>query len=391
MKNKLMPAKFRDKLHLLTKTEQKYFKMMWPKYMVLYIQASPGTAKSSIARGIAEKMDMNYIDLRLSQKDETDLGLYPIVSEVDTEENGTVKCLDFAKPRWALEANKRPTIIHFEELNRSSSHVRNAALEMLLERTIGGDFKFNDEVLMLASGNLGDEDNTDVEEFDSALNNRLIHVNHELSSTDWLNDFAKDNVHELVRSYIASYPDRIKGRKVKKDSGTTGTIDAARGSAYATARSWTGLSEYILANYGESANLSEYITELKEIAPSYVGVDAVAFGQYCEDRLTINIHHVYKEFDKHAKNLKTFGADRRSALLMDLRGVDIDALTESNLENIVKFFKLLNPEEVASYLVWYMDDFPKRSNKTEELQNSNIVKITKKFPEIVKKLTFILD
>jgi hypothetical protein len=32
----------------------------------------------------------------------------------------------------------------------------------------------------MMSGNLGDEDGTDVEEFDSALNNRLIHINHTL-------------------------------------------------------------------------------------------------------------------------------------------------------------------------------------------------------------------
>ena len=38
---------------------------------------------------------------------------------------------------------------------------------MLHERGIGTEFKFNDNVLMIASGNLGDEDGTDVEEFDS--------------------------------------------------------------------------------------------------------------------------------------------------------------------------------------------------------------------------------
>jgi hypothetical protein len=37
----------------------------------------------------------------------------------------------------------------------------------LLEREIGTAFKFNDNVLMMSSGNLGDEDGTDVEEFDS--------------------------------------------------------------------------------------------------------------------------------------------------------------------------------------------------------------------------------
>jgi hypothetical protein len=50
----------------------------------------------------------------------------------------------------------------------------------------GTAFKFNDNVLMMSSGNLGDEDGTDVEEFDSALNNRLIHINHTLDVQEWL-------------------------------------------------------------------------------------------------------------------------------------------------------------------------------------------------------------
>jgi MoxR-like ATPase len=116
--------------------------------------------------------------------DETDVGLYPSLSEIDMD-GEMVKCL-ISLCLWAVEANKRPTIIHFEELNRASQQVRNAALQILLEREIGTAFKFNDNVLMMSSGNLGDEDGTDVEEFDSALNNRLIHINHTLDVQEWL-------------------------------------------------------------------------------------------------------------------------------------------------------------------------------------------------------------
>ena len=168
-KEKQMPAEFRDKMSSLTQREKSYFSIMWAKSGVLYITAKPGVAKSAIARSIATKMGFRYMDLRLSMVDETDVGLYPSVSDVDG-----VKCLDFVVPRWAIEANKQPTITHFEELNRASQQVRNAALQLLLERQIGINFKFNDNVLMMSSGNLGDEDGADVEEFDSALNNRLI-------------------------------------------------------------------------------------------------------------------------------------------------------------------------------------------------------------------------
>ncbi len=128
--------------------------------------------------------------MRLSMNDESDFK-FPYLE--DKEYNGiTVKVSNFAVPHWAYSANQSPTIIHFEELNRASLFVRNAALQILLEREIG-QFKFNDNVLMLASGNLGDEDGTDIEELDSALNNRLIHISHSLNLNDWIQNFGAEN------------------------------------------------------------------------------------------------------------------------------------------------------------------------------------------------------
>ena len=146
-KSKMLPKEMADKLPRLTAKERKYFSIMWAKYGVLNITSKPGVAKSALGRSIAEKMGFRYIDIRLSMVDETDVGLYPSVSEVEVD-GKKVKCLDFVVPRWAIEANKQPTIIHFEELNRASQQVRNAALQMLLEREIGMDFKFNDNVLI---------------------------------------------------------------------------------------------------------------------------------------------------------------------------------------------------------------------------------------------------
>ena len=205
MKLKLMPAEMQEALSGLTLKERKYFSIMWAKYGVLNITSKPGVAKSAIGRAIADKMNFRYMDIRLSMVDETDVGLYPNVSEVVVD-GKPVRCLDFVVPRWAIEANKQPTIIHFEELNRASQQVRNAALQILLERQIGTDFKFNDNVLMMSSGNLGDEDGTDVEEFDNALNNRLIHINHTLGVDEWLEGFANEKCHPMIVGFIKSHP-----------------------------------------------------------------------------------------------------------------------------------------------------------------------------------------
>ena len=343
-KTNQIPAEFISKMNTLTKRERQYFSVMWAKSGVLYITAKPGVAKSAIARSIAEKMGFRYMDLRLSMVDETDVGLYPNVSEVESG-GSKVKCLDFVVPRWAIEANKQPTIIHFEELNRATQQVRNAALQLLLERCIGIDFKFNENVLMMSSGNLGDEDGADVEEFDSALNNRLIHFPHTLAVQEWIDGYAKDNVHKLIVSYITAHPEQLY-----KMSDNT--------KAYATPRSWTFMSDFINSNFGKDASPREFLPSLKEVASYYVGNSAMKFVQYCEDMLNISINDVLDNYDKIKKDLERYNRDKNSELIQNLKEINISTLTEKQLDNATKFLKNVGEDELTAYLLFVLDNVP---------------------------------
>lgn len=347
-KTKQMPQAMSEKLSLLTPKERKYFSVMWAKYGVLNITSKPGVAKSAIGKSIAEKMGFRYMDIRLSMVDETDVGLYPNVSEVDV--NGKmVKCLDFVVPRWAIEANKQPTIIHFEELNRASQQVRNAALQILLERQIGTDFNFNENVLMMSSGNLGDEDGTDVEEFDSALNNRLVHINHTLAVDEWIGDFATENCHKLITSFIKAHPEQMYK-----------TSDNSK--AYATPRSWTMLSEFIVCNYGMDASPKDFLPLLKEVASGYLGNSAMKFVQYCEDMLNISIQDVLNNFDGIKKDLEKYNRDKNSELIQSLKEIEITKLTEKQLGNVVKFLNNVGDDEKTAYLLYILDNITDVTN-----------------------------
>lgn len=335
----MLPEKFKSLLHNLTEREQTYFRIMWAKYGVLYITAKPGVAKSAIARSIADKMGFRYMDLRLSMVDETDVGLFPSITE---DENG-LKCLDHVVPRWALESNKQPTIIHFEELNRASQAVRNAALQILLERQIGINFAFNDTVLLMASGNLGDEDGTDVEEFDSALNNRLIHYKHVLTTDEWINNFAEDNVHRTITSYIKVHPEQL----YKTSDGS---------QAYATPRSWTMLSEFIIKNFGKEADPKDFLQILKVVAASYVGNSAMKYIQYCEDMLNINIKDVLDRYDAIKDDLKKYNRDKNSELIQSLKELDLNKLSDKQISNASKFLKTIGEDELTAYLLYILDN-----------------------------------
>ncbi len=362
-----MPQSMIENLSKLTEKERKYFAVMWAKYGVLNITSKPGVAKSAIGKSIADKMNFRYMDIRLSMVDETDVGLYPSINEIEVD-GKMVKCLDFVVPRWAVEANKQPTIIHFEELNRASQQVRNAALQILLERQIGTDFKFNENVLMMSSGNLGDEDGTDVEEFDAALNNRLVHINHTLSVDEWIKDFAMENCHKLITSFIKAHPEQMY-----KSSENT--------KAYATPRSWTMMSKFITENFGQDASPREFLPLLKEVASGYLGNSAVKFVQYCEDMLNISINDVINNYDGIKKDLEKYNRDKNSELIQSLKEIDITKLNKKQLDNVVKFLNNVGDDEKTAYLLYILDNIADVTNPTLKsflLQFEDLLRTIKK-------------
>jgi hypothetical protein len=256
-----------------------------------------------------------------------------------------IKVSGTAVPEWAYEANQQPTIIHFEELNRAPQFVRNAALQILLERQIG-DFKFNNTVLMMSSGNLGDEDGTDVEEFDNALNNRLIHFSHTLGADEWVDNFAKDNIHSVILSYIKAYPEKLYQNPTENTK------------AYATPRSWTFLSDFITQNFGKDASPREFLPYLQEVAHGYIGNSAQRFLQYCQEMINITIQDIIDRYDKVEKELDKYNRDKNSELINSLKEHDIKKMSDKQLANVTKFLNRVGEDELTAYLLHILDNVP---------------------------------
>jgi len=339
---KQLSPEMKEYVKTLTKKERKYFSVMWAKYGVLFITSKPGVAKSAIGRSIANKMNFKYVDMRLSMNDESDFK-FPYLRDANYD-GDDIKVSGFAVPQWAYDANQQPTLIHFEELNRAPLFVRNAALQILLEREIG-DFEFNDNVIMMASGNLGDEDGTDVEELDSALNNRLVHISHTLSTNEWITDFADENVHTLIVSYIKAHPEKMY--QPSTDNGP---------KAYATPRSWTMLSELIICNFGEDASPKEFLPLLREVAVGYLGSTALKFLQYCEDMLNVSIIDVLNNYDGVKKDLEKYNRDKNSELINELKEFKLEDLTKKQIINVEKFIRTVQADEQTAYLLYILDE-----------------------------------
>jgi hypothetical protein len=281
----------------LTNTEAKLWYKMAPQMGVLYLHGKPGVGKTQIVKQLADKLGFAYLDLRLSMLDETDVGLYPRPdSDVNYDDNGNAYyTFSYAVPSWALEANKKPTIIVFEELNRAPLSVRNAALQILLERRIAGSFQFNDNVFFVATGNLGEEDGTDVEEFDTALRNRLIYHPIEENTKEWLNWAEKANVNPLIRDYLYQNSDKIYSIE-----------DAQKASGqFATPRSWEMLSAYLNYKLGDKANDPKSVkSEVNSVGMSYIGSAYHGFSVFLGNLKKITLQDVlnYNESGEKFKN-----------------------------------------------------------------------------------------
>ena len=352
----------------LTERQKKYFRIMKAQSGVLFITAEPGVAKSAIMKSIAKKMGMEYFDIRLSMIDEIDVGLFPYRKEMEIDLNDEsdetkkkiISVMSYAIPEWAFLSNQKPTLIHFEELNRAPLAVRNAALQILLERAIGTTFKFNDNVYMVSSGNLGEADGTDVEEFDRALNNRLIHMSHTLTLPEWINDFAEANVHPVIISFLKN-----------KEEHFLHSFDERRSKesvAYATPRSWTFLSDYIVKNYGMESSIRDWVGDMRELSSSYVGVGAAqAFIRFLDDSLRFGVRDILDRYDEIKSQLAEITRDKKSELLNSLKGMDMNSLTQKQKNNVKNFILILSEDEAVSFILKMLDnDYKYMKNNDDE-------------------------
>lgn len=378
LEKRIKPIPIKDyaqKYETLNHIEKTYWDMIKVRHGVLFITSKPGIAKSAIIREIAEKLGLVYKDFRLTQSDETD---FKIPFKDEMEINGeTLTVSSYTVPKWSIEANSKPTLIHFEELNRASLYVRNASLQILLERQIG-DYMLNENIFMVASGNLGEEDDTEVDEFDSALNGRLIHKRHVLETTDWLEFFANDNVHPDIRDYIKSNPDKL----YRESGGKT--------KAYASPRTWTMLSDYIINNYHEYKDgefrlldSEHYIKDLAENGVCYIGTTIQNFLRYLDDRKKVNALDIIKNFKKVKPIIEEWSEkgyrDRYSEIINTLSEWDYNKVNDSGVENIVSFMKMISSEERTKMLVVLLHNLEQIDEKSKK--TLNVKKIIDSFPE----------
>lgn len=268
----------------LNKKERDIWFLLEARAGVVFLKGKAGVSKSATAASIARKVyvdgqPLRFLDIRLSQKDETYFG-FPARKEVGQN----FQVMTYALPEWFMRLQEAPTLLNFEELNRCTNDVRNAALEILNERTLHGH-KVPTHTFMISTGNLGvDEDGCVVEDFDNALISRLIVVNFDLKLEEWIENFAdpekypENNIHFLMVYFLRQNKEHFYFYN-----------KAQEGATITNARSLTNFSQYA----GNDISFSEFQELNKKSGHEYYAKETqAAMDQWLNNAKDLSVDRV---------------------------------------------------------------------------------------------------
>jgi hypothetical protein len=192
-------------------------------------------------------------------------------------------------------------------------------------------------------------------------------MSHSLSANDWQTDFASKWVHPLIISYLKAYPDKLYQNPTENTK------------AYATPRSWTFLSDFIVQNFGKESSVNMFIDYLREVSHSYVGNGAQRFLQYCEEMMSVSIRDVLNRYDEVSEILDKYNRDKNSELVQSLKEPEfaVGNLSDKQLTNLTKFLKRLGDDELTAYLLWILDD------PTDQISNPKVKKFLSAFKDVL--------
>ncbi|RLA68236.1 MAG: MoxR family ATPase [Epsilonproteobacteria bacterium] len=146
------------------------------KKLPVFIWGAPGIGKSSIVKNIAKRQGLDFIDLRLSLLDPTDLKGIPFF---DAETNEGV----WAKPSFLPSKKGSKGILFLDEINTAPPAVQASAYQLILDRKVG-EYELPEGWSIIAAGNR-ENDRGIVYKMSAPLANRFVHFEMEVDFEDW--------------------------------------------------------------------------------------------------------------------------------------------------------------------------------------------------------------
>lgn len=174
----------------------------------LYIMAGFGVGKSETVKQVANvlfgKREDNLIDIRLSDKEPTDVVGVQIPY---TDDKGVTRSAYATPSFWPTDPDWKG-IIFLDELAHAEPYLQKVAFQILLDHRIG-EFVFPKGAVYVSAGNRQGDGGV-VNDLEPGLANRVIMVEVKVSLEVWLEDYALLNgVHPSLIGYLKSKPSAL--------------------------------------------------------------------------------------------------------------------------------------------------------------------------------------
>lgn len=291
------------------------------KKLPVFVWGAPGIGKSSIIKQIACKKGLDFLDLRLSLLDPTDLKGIPFF-DADTKEGM------WAKPSFLPSGPRSKGILFLDEINTAPPAVQASAYQLILDRKVG-EYELPEGWSIVAAGNR-ENDRGVIYKMPPPLANRFVHFEMEPDFNDWKAWAFKAGIESSIIAYLAY------------DKSMLFTFDPTTNEkSFATPRSW----EYVdgIIKSGIEADL------ILDSISGAVGREA-AVGYLSFKKVMTRLPDLNVILEGSLTAFEEQDAKTIMALAIGLVNALAENQSETAIDNVLKF-SLTLPGEFAIMLV----------------------------------------
>ncbi|MDN7135373.1 ATP-binding protein [Pseudidiomarina terrestris] len=220
------------------------------KVAPLMLWGAPGVGKSTIVRDLCQRQNIDFIDIRLAQREPVDLRGLPVPKDdhVDWLLAG----------EWPRDPDSRGIIL-FDELSAADRTLQAAAYEIILDRRLGDLYRLPPGWLVLGAGNRM-TDRAVAYSFSSALANRFCHLNLEPDVEQWCRWAQQQGLDPTVIGFLKFAPENFFNMEGSTEQG------------WPSPRSWERVAETI----GQAERLGLNAQQQRIIVNGLIGAGAAA-------------------------------------------------------------------------------------------------------------------
>lgn len=160
-----------------------------------FLWGPPGIGKSDIVAQVAKARKVDLEDVRMNTLDPVDFRGFPMPNVAKQEMN-------WLRPDFLPTKGKG--ILFLDEFNSAAPAIQAAGYQLTLNRRIG-KYKLPPGWDVIAAGNRAG-DRAVVHAMPSALANRLVHMDLEVSLPEWIVWAEKNDIATAIRSYVRFQP-----------------------------------------------------------------------------------------------------------------------------------------------------------------------------------------